>query len=184
MTARSKTNQQQQQTNFANSTAAVVNYYQILGVSPSASAMEIRRMYRQLSKQYHPDTTDLPPVKAKEKFQQLNEAYATLSNPQRRLAYDRQLYAQRLASIYAAMAEKETSQQLGDSAYLDPIDRPLSGGELFSLFLLGTTILGCLLLAIVVGLTQQDTVTEPIQPLATIAATQKIVLPALVVGSL
>jgi nitrogen fixation/metabolism regulation signal transduction histidine kinase len=63
------------------------------------------------------------------------------------------------------------------------VDRPLSGGELFSLFLLGTTILGCLLLAIVVGLTQQDTVTEPIQPLA-IAAGQKMVLPALTVGSL
>jgi hypothetical protein len=182
VTARSRTNQQQQ-TGFANSVAAVANYYQILGVSPSASPMEIRQMYRQLSKQYHPDTTNLPPAKAKEKFQQLNEAYATLSNPQRRLDYDRQLYAQRLASIYAAMAEEEPPQPMGDSAYLDPVDRPLSGGELFSLFLLGTTILGCLLLAIVVGLTQQDTVTEPIQPLA-IAAGQKMVLPALTVGSL
>lgn len=163
MTTRSRTNQQQ--TGFAHSVVAVANYYQILGVSPSASPMEIRRMYRQLSKQYHPDTTNLPPVQAKEKFQQLNEAYATLSNPQRRLDYDRQLYAQRLASIYAAMADQQTPE-MGDSAYLDPIDRPLSGGELFSLFLLGSTILVCLLLAIVVGLTQQDPVTEPVQPVA------------------
>ncbi|WP_071515182.1 J domain-containing protein [Geitlerinema sp. PCC 9228] len=165
MTARSETNQKQQN-GFANTRAATGNYYQILGVAPTASPMEIRRMYRQLSKQYHPDTTDLPTATAKEKFQQLNEAYATLSNPQRRLAYDRQLYAQRLASIYAAMAEKEPPVERGDSAYIDPIDRPLSGGELFSLFLLGTTILACLLLAIVVGLTQQETTTESLESLA------------------
>jgi len=38
-------------------------------------------LYRQLSKRYHPDTTALPPAIATAKFQQLNEAYATLNNP-------------------------------------------------------------------------------------------------------
>jgi len=53
----------------------------LLGLHPSASAIEIRRAYRELSKRYHPDTTDLPPAIAIVKFQQLNEAYAALSNP-------------------------------------------------------------------------------------------------------
>ncbi|NEO60664.1 MAG: J domain-containing protein, partial [Moorea sp. SIO4G2] len=35
-------------------------YYEILGLHPSASPIAIRRAYRQLSKRYHPDTTDLP----------------------------------------------------------------------------------------------------------------------------
>ncbi|NEP37592.1 DnaJ domain-containing protein, partial [Moorena sp. SIO3B2] len=36
------------------------SYYEILGLHPSASPIAIRRAYRQLSKRYHPDTTDLP----------------------------------------------------------------------------------------------------------------------------
>ena len=64
------------------------SYYGLLGLHPSASVIEIRRSYRELSKLYHPDTTDLPPAVATAKFQQINNAYATLSNPERRLAYD------------------------------------------------------------------------------------------------
>ena len=54
------------------------NYYQILGLHPSASNLEIRRQYRELSKQFHPDTTTLPKAIAKTKFQELNQAYATI----------------------------------------------------------------------------------------------------------
>ena len=39
----------------------VNSYYAILGLYPTASAVEIRRAYRELSKRYHPDTTDLAP---------------------------------------------------------------------------------------------------------------------------
>jgi curved DNA-binding protein CbpA len=53
------------------------SYYGLLGLHPSASAIEIRRSYRELSKLYHPDTTNLPPATATAKFQQLNNAYAT-----------------------------------------------------------------------------------------------------------
>jgi hypothetical protein len=42
------------------------------------------------------------------------------------------------------------------SAYLDATDRPLSPGEMFALFIMGLTILGCLLLAIAIGLTRGD----------------------------
>lgn len=68
-----------------------MSYYTLLRLHPTASAIEIRRAYRELSKSYHPDTTDLPSAIATAKFQQLNEAYATLSNPERRLTYDLKL---------------------------------------------------------------------------------------------
>ncbi|GFZ96944.1 J domain-containing protein [Okeania sp. KiyG1] len=60
-----------------------VNYYSLLGLHPQASNQEIRRAYRELSKRYHPDTTDMPEALAKAKFQQINEAYATLVNSEK-----------------------------------------------------------------------------------------------------
>ncbi|MFB8787843.1 MAG: J domain-containing protein [Potamolinea sp.] len=77
------------------------SYYGLLGLHPSASPVEIRRAYRELSKRYHPDTTDLPAVTATAKFQQLNEAYATLSNPERRVLYDYTIGYSRINVIQA-----------------------------------------------------------------------------------
>jgi molecular chaperone DnaJ len=61
------------------------NYYDILGVPKNASQEEIKRAYRKLAHQYHPD-------KGKggneEKFKEINEAYQVLSNPQKRQQYD------------------------------------------------------------------------------------------------
>ena len=67
------------------------NHYELLGVKPTASAQDIRRAYRELSKLYHPDTTELAAAIAVEKFQALNEAYGTLSNPEQRLSYDHKI---------------------------------------------------------------------------------------------
>ena len=136
------------------------SYYGLLGLNLWASEIEIRRTYRQLSKLYHPDTTNLPPEIAKIKFQQINEAYATLSNPERRLLYDYQIGYYRVNVIQAQnQLEKNRSssqQSWSNSAYLDPTDRPLSAGEIFALFILGLTFIGCLLLAIVIGLTRGE----------------------------
>ena len=137
------------------STRLANSYYAILGLHPSASAIEIRRSYRELSKRYHPDTTDLPTEVAKTKFQQLNDAYATLSNPERRSLYDLNIGYSRWNVIQAPLDLEQTPvnrYKESNSAFLDPTDRPLSAGEIFALFILSLTFIGCLLLVVIVGL--------------------------------
>ncbi len=139
------------------------NYYSLLGLHPGASVIQIRRAYRELSKRYHPDTTDLPTAVATKKFQQINEAYAILSNPDRRFSYDLTIGYSRFGVIQPPSDLNTPVSQSYDwskSAYLDASDRPLSPGELFALFVLGVTFLACLLLAIAIGLTRGDTALE------------------------
>ena len=59
-------------------------YYARLGVQPTASQEAIKSAYRRLAKELHPDRS--PGPWAKNKFQELSEAYETLSNPARRNA--------------------------------------------------------------------------------------------------
>src|SRR5437762_13595221 len=63
-------------------------FYDILGVSRSANADELKRAYRKLAMQYHPDRN--PSDKSAEhKFKDINEAYDVLKDDQKRAAYDR-----------------------------------------------------------------------------------------------
>ncbi len=63
------------------------DYYQILGLDKDASQQQIKEAYRKLAFQYHPDRNKGNPA-ATEKMKEINEAYATLSDPRKRREYD------------------------------------------------------------------------------------------------
>jgi curved DNA-binding protein CbpA len=127
-----------------------VNYYQLLGLHPSAQPIEIRRAYRHLSKEYHPDTTTLSAQVAQVKFQEINQAYSILSNPARRLFYDEEIGYSRVR-VMQASPPRVNGPWESKSAYLDPIDRPLSPGEIFMLLLLVGCFITCIGLVLVVA---------------------------------
>ncbi|HLZ20935.1 MAG TPA: DnaJ domain-containing protein [Ktedonobacterales bacterium] len=77
------------------------DFYAVLGVSPAASADEIRQAFRQLARQFHPDANPGDPAVA-EHFKVVNEAYRVLGTPQLRTAYDQALRIVRPASSVAA----------------------------------------------------------------------------------
>jgi curved DNA-binding protein len=63
------------------------DYYQVLGVPPTASAEELQQAYRRLARRHHPDVNKDPG--AEDRFKEVNEAYQVLSDPDTRARYDR-----------------------------------------------------------------------------------------------
>ncbi|MBL7910093.1 MAG: DnaJ domain-containing protein [Bacteroidia bacterium] len=66
------------------------NYYQILAVKLSANIEEIKKAYRELAKKFHPDKNQ-GDKEVEEKFKEISSAYETLSDVQKRAAYDLKL---------------------------------------------------------------------------------------------
>ncbi len=68
-------------------TTATKDYYEILGVSSKSKAGEIKKAYRRLAKQYHPDANPDNP-KAADRFKEIGEAYSVLSDDEKRKHYN------------------------------------------------------------------------------------------------
>ncbi|KAL9232749.1 hypothetical protein vseg_007820 [Gypsophila vaccaria] len=69
-----------------------LSFYELLGIPETGTRVEIKRAYKELARMYHPDVS--PPDRVKEhteRFIRVQEAYQTLSDPNKRLAYDRHL---------------------------------------------------------------------------------------------
>ena len=126
------------------------NCYELLGVSRSASNAELRKAFRKLSKRLHPDTTSLPSEQATRQFQNVCEAYDLLSDPVLRANYDlsiekeNNLINKKIEANLIKTEPVQFSRSIG-------IRRPFSGGELFSLFLLITSILLSLALGLLIA---------------------------------
>ena len=111
-----------------------LSYYKILGVDENASNHEVRKAFCKLSIELHPDTTSLEIDDAKNKFQEVVEAYENLNNSNLRKIYDDKLKEKsrswRNTKVLNNLIIDSNNQNLVGNR------RPFSNGELFSLFLL------------------------------------------------
>ena len=92
-----------------------IDYYNVLGVSNSATEKEIKNAYRKLARKYHPDLNPNN-AEAERKFKQVNEANEVLSDPEKRKQYDRYGKDWQHAEAFEK-AEKEQGKQGGYGAY-------------------------------------------------------------------
>lgn len=72
---------------------AYKNYYEVLGVDKNATDDEIKKAYRKLARKYHPDLNRNDPKAAEVKMREINEAYDTLKDKDKRKQYDSTLAA-------------------------------------------------------------------------------------------
>jgi curved DNA-binding protein len=88
------------------------DYYGILGVPQNASDTEIKKAYRKLAMQYHPDRNPGKEKWANEKFKEINEAYAVLGNPQKRRQYDQFGTVGNIGDIFGSRSTATTFEEM------------------------------------------------------------------------
>ena len=93
-----------------------MNYYEILGLSKNATQTEIKRSYKKLVKKYHPDLYSGDKTFAEQAIKQINEAYAILSNSEKKLAYDETLKPS-FETTYKAPETETSNTQTAESAF-------------------------------------------------------------------
>jgi DnaJ-domain-containing protein 1 len=111
----------------------MVNYYEILRVSPKATNAEIKSAYRRLARKLHPDKNNGSEEKAKE-FAKIAKAYEILGNPQQRADYDRQLLraeykiSSNVETVFASENEyaRRWRQMAYERRYNEIIDRMIA----------------------------------------------------------
>jgi curved DNA-binding protein len=110
-----------------------IDYYNVLGLQKNASADDIKKAYRKLAKQYHPDANP-DDATAKKKFQQINEANEVLSDPENRKKYDKYGKDWQHSDAFEQQARQrqQYSQQFGgqesDSGFSDFFSSMFGGG--------------------------------------------------------
>ncbi len=97
------------------------DYYEVLGVQKGSSKDQIKDAYRKLALQYHPDRNKEPG--AEEKFKEISEAYAVLSDDQKRTQYDN--------LGHAGFDQRYTSEDIFRGADFDSVFRDMGFGDLF-----------------------------------------------------
>ena len=112
-----------------------ISYYKILGVHENASNHELRKAFCKLSIELHPDTTSLEIDDAKNKFQEVLEAYENLNNSNLRKLYDLKLKEKSRFKNKKNISFNNLIIDYSNPNYVGN-RRPFSNGELFSLFLL------------------------------------------------
>lgn len=88
------------------------DYYQLLGISKNASNAEIKKAYRKLAMQYHPDRNPGNETWANEKFKEINEAYGVLGDPQGRRQYDQFGTVGNMGDIFSSPFTRTTFQEM------------------------------------------------------------------------
>lgn len=124
------------------------SYYELLQLPPEATSQQLRQAFRLLSKRFHPDTTSLPAAEAARGFQQLQQAYAVLSDPEARRRYDTELRLVRLMAAAAATAAATPAATALTPGAAPSVRRALSGGEWLALLLLGLALIFSLVLGV------------------------------------
>ena len=88
------------------------DYYQILGIPGNASEDELKKVYRKLAMQYHPDRNPGKEKWANEKFKEINEAYGVLGDPEKRKQYDQFGTVGNIGDIFGSHATQTTFEDL------------------------------------------------------------------------
>lgn len=95
---------------------AYKDYYEVLGVTRSASDADIKKAYRKLAKQFHPDK-NAGDEQAAERFKEIGEAYAVLSDPEKRKVYDQYGHTGQVPPGYGGAGGAQGYQAGGSADY-------------------------------------------------------------------